>query len=509
MLSLTLLVLNICLALCVFTVFASRFEDQSIKRGLRYRDEPRKKFGGASVVDLDEDGWPDLIFGHHGGIMELYFNLGDGYFEKADWGYYRDCHGINSIRLSTNLPGKHFIISRGGFRGNRPSPPDIFHVSPKRHISDVTLQMNSFLFNGRGRSFVPIHLRRSSYSFTDGVFSNAPSINSSYHHYAAKTVLRPSGPTFRRNRADGYNNITNDLIFVTDLQNDRRMELISYPTLKMFKHSSFDFYEITNDVFPSHVANAAKVIAIAEFDYDNDGDMDLFIGRSNVGGLVGWSAKKGISRIYPDYLLENVGTHYVDVTAKSGISQFAHTRGVTTGDFNNDGWMDMILTRYDEPDVIMYNNGDGTFSEVNAGFERKFPAKGDQVTAVDFNRDGKLDVVLSEGAWDSTTYGGEYRLMVNTGPTQNFLLVRVGNAPENSCASIHALVQVVTGNMTLTRRVGSPGTVVSNSYIESIHFGIGDVTRVDRVTVTWSDRSSESKRNIAANTEVEFGVDRL
>jgi len=67
---------------------------------------------------------------------------------------------------------------------------------------------------------------------------------------------------------------------------------------------------------------------------------------------------------------------FVDVTAASGISyvqhpytmggqqQYYYTGGATCGDYNNDGWIDIFVTRMDDTDILYQNNGDGTFTDV-------------------------------------------------------------------------------------------------------------------------------------------------
>lgn len=500
------------LVVCVWITIETEgfpFVDESIRRGLKYGRLPRKKFGGASVVDLDEDGWPDLLLGHHGGIIELYFNSPNGFFKKNSWGLYRDCHGINSLHLTTFQKGKHFIISRGGANGNKPGIPDIYYVDANQKVSDVTNQMNGADFAGRGRTFVSLYLTQNVFTRTDGLFINVPPINgSNISNFAARSIVGSSGPTFSKEIPSGFATVSNDLAFATDVDGDRVMEIVSYPNLKMFQHDNFVFKDISSTVFPSNVQGITRVIAIAELDYDNDGDMDLFIGRSGMGGLVGFG-KGFMKKKYPDFLLKNVGGRYIDVTKQSNIPLLSHTRGVTTGDFNNDGWIDIILTRFDEADIILWNNGDGTFKQENAQFNRSDNTPGDQVTAVDLNKDGLLDVVLSEGSWNDRTLGGEYRLMMNHGLHANYLSVRVGNSPSKKCSSLHAIVQVTIGQNTQTKRVSSPGSVVSHSYIENVHFGIGTFGRVSSVIVTWIDGSSEVRTNVLGNTEISFGVNRL
>lgn len=485
------------------------FVDESRKRGLKYLQTPRRKYGGPTVVDLDEDGSPDLLFSHHGGFIELYFNNGNGFFRKHPFSLYRDCHGINAFRLTTFQKGKHFVISRGGNNGNRPGIPDIFHVAPDQSVKNVTVQMNAPLFAGRGRTFIAAHLKPVK-TRTDAIFINRGPNNHTVHHYVARGVVGPDGPTFKPQSITGvpFDEIATEFSFVTDINNDHRMEIITYPNLRMYAQNNFRFVDITARVFPSGNGLLSRVICVAELDFDNDGDMDLFVGRATVGGGVGYGKKPpGLGP--HDILFENVGGRYVDVSQKANIPRPSQTRGVSAGDVNNDGWVDLVLIRYNEPDVILINNGDGTFTEHDAGFNRSQATFGDHAVAVDFDNDGKLDCVLSEGSWGDRSHGGEYRLMRNVASVGNYLAVRVGSSNFKRCTSLHAVVHVFVDGMIMTRRVGSPGSVVSHSYIENLHFGLGDRTKVESVNVTWSDGSTDSKVDVQANQQINFGVNRL
>ena len=53
---------------------------------------------------------------------------------------------------------------------------------------------------------------------------------------------------------------------------------------------------------------------------------------------------------------------FVDVTSKSGIEAFGFGMGVATGDFDNDGWVDLYVTNLG-PNQLLHNNSDGTFTD--------------------------------------------------------------------------------------------------------------------------------------------------
>jgi enediyne biosynthesis protein E4 len=127
----------------------------------------------------------------------------------------------------------------------------------------------------------------------------------------------------------------------------------------------------------------------AFFDYDNDGWMDIFI----LGGrtLAGTPAGSG-NRLYHN----NRDGTFTNVTAKSGLADPGWAQGVCVGDYNNDGWEDLFLTYYGQ-NRLYRNNGDGTFTNVTAEVGLLHPKTryNTGCTFVDYNRDGHLDLFVS------------------------------------------------------------------------------------------------------------------
>src|SRR5882672_148624 len=90
----------------------------------------------------------------------------------------------------------------------------------------------------------------------------------------------------------------------------------------------------------------------ALFDMDNDGDLDVFLVQS-----------KGQSRLFRNDL-SGGKLAFTDVTEKSGVTSRGDGMGVATGDFNNDGCVDLYLTNRG-PNQLFRNNCDGTFTDVS------------------------------------------------------------------------------------------------------------------------------------------------
>src|SRR5262245_26578312 len=144
---------------------------------------------------------------------------------------------------------------------------------------------------------------------------------------------------------------------------------------------------------------------VALFDYDNDGDLDVYLVQGARGkgargqgaeGLIGGNG--GNDRLFRNDLVVNPdGTrtqHFTDVTRESGIEARGYGMGVATGDFNNDGWTDLYLTKFDAPNQLFRNNGDGTFTDVPKVSGTDQRSWSVSAAFVDFDRDGWLDLYV-------------------------------------------------------------------------------------------------------------------
>jgi hypothetical protein len=124
----------------------------------------------------------------------------------------------------------------------------------------------------------------------------------------------------------------------------------------------------------------------ALIDYDNDGDLDVFLVQG-----------KGESRLYrTDLAVQPDGSRTLrstDVTAQSGIRTTEYGMGVATGDFDNDGCVDLYLTNFGR-NQLYRNNCDGTFSDVTGRSGTAGGGWSVSAAFVDYDRDGWLDLFV-------------------------------------------------------------------------------------------------------------------
>jgi hypothetical protein len=139
----------------------------------------------------------------------------------------------------------------------------------------------------------------------------------------------------------------------------------------------------------------------ALFDFDNDGDLDIYLVQGRrLGDGEPFSESSGeplTDRLYRNDLPPGSdgtsGVHFTDVTDSSGTLSDGYGMGVTAGDFDNDGWVDLYVTNL-EANQLLRNRGDGTFEDVTVragvGDSRWSVA----ATFLDFDRDGWLDLFV-------------------------------------------------------------------------------------------------------------------
>lgn len=171
-------------------------------------------------------------------------------------------------------------------------------------------------------------------------------------------------------------------------------------------------------------------------DYDNDGDVDLFLVNQppNPAFLSPLSGQDWLNPLFGCRLFKNNGTKFIDVTKESGIFQRGYGLHASASDFNKDGLIDVYVSNdYDSPDFLYQNNGDGTFTNIiNTSMKHiSYFSMGTDVG--DINNDGwsdliSLDMVAEDNFrlksnmsgmnpqkfWNIVNAGGNYQYMFNT-----------------------------------------------------------------------------------------------
>ena len=139
------------------------------------------------------------------------------------------------------------------------------------------------------------------------------------------------------------------------------------------------------------------------FDYDKDGDLDLYV-LNNSSKAIGSFDLKDNQRVVRDSakgdkLFRNDGKRFTDVSAQAGIygSIIGFGLGVTVGDINQDGWMDIYISNdFFERDYIYLNNHDGTFTENLTNMMRTISAASMGADMADINNDHYPEIFATD-----------------------------------------------------------------------------------------------------------------
>ena len=118
----------------------------------------------------------------------------------------------------------------------------------------------------------------------------------------------------------------------------------------------------------------------AWMDFDNDGDLDLYIGNET----------------FSSQLFLNDGTgHFVDVASNAGVQNNGFTKGVSCGDFNGDGFPDIYVSNHGGANRLYRNDRDGTFQDIAVELGVTSPKMSLPAWFWDYNQDGVLDIFVA------------------------------------------------------------------------------------------------------------------
>ena len=458
--------------------------------------------GGAIVEDFDNDGLLDIVTSTYDprGPLAFYHNGGDGSFEDRS----------QQSRLSRQLGGLNCI--GGDYDGDG----DI----------DILVLRGAWLHeDGKIRNSL---LRNNG----DGTFTDVT---------RAAGLAEPACPT----QAAAWGDFDNDGDLDLYVANESPVEFegagADYPA-QLFRNNANGTF--TDVAAAAGVANDRFAKGVAAGDFDNDGDLDLYV--SNVGP----------NRLYRN----NADGTFTDVAATAGVVQpTGRSFASWFFDYDNDGWLDLFVAAYETsigdiaadylgqthdgvPPRLYHNNRDGTFSDVaqQAGLAHPYLPMGANFGDIDY--DGYLDIYLATGDpgyesltpnvmlrndagrrfQDVTTAGGlghlqkghgvafgdldndgdldlyhqlggffpgdrfHNALFENPGNGNRFVVVKLVGQGANASAigaRIRVTVETPHGVNTIHRAVGSVSSFGGSPLRQEI--GLGSALRIEQIDIDW------------------------
>jgi len=231
--------------------------------------------------------------------------------------------------------------------------------------------------------------------------------------------------------------------------------------------------------------NDGNAYGAAWGDYDNDGDLDLYLSV--------WSDVSHENRLY-----RNDGNGpFVEVAEELGVDYAGAGFGIAWGDYDFDGDLDLYVLNKGEPNILYRNElretGLPGFVDV-ADRYGVADAGAASVSAAwdDYDRDGDMDVCVVNNDVQHPN-----RLYRNDMHSNNYLIVEVRGTLSNP-SGIGTRVRVVAGDLVQIREVsGGAGYLAQESL--PLEFGVGKASRVDSVVVYWPSGITQTLTDAPVN----------
>lgn len=267
----------------------------------------------------------------------------------------------------------------------------------------------------------------------------------------------------------------------TDLDNDGDLDL--YVARGSTGDAQTDLLYINeNGVFTNIATNVGITevdlsLGVDAGDFDNDGDLDIYV-----------STHTG----FPNKLYLNNNGTFQNIAANSAVDDYSACYASTWVDFDNDADLDIFIVRTPDLGPILYQNDNDFFTQVQnqAGFNSVTNSTG--MSWGDYDNDGDLDVYLPNRQGANFFYE-------NAGNSNNWLNVKCKGTSFENRFGIGAKIRLVAGNTVQTREVRA-GTGESTQHSIDEEFGLGNTTLIDTLTVFWHVAdTSVTLTNVAAN----------
>ncbi|RMG65177.1 MAG: CRTAC1 family protein, partial [Bacteroidetes bacterium] len=232
------------------------------------------------------------------------------------------------------------------------------------------------------------------------------------------------------------------------------------------------------------VTDGGSSVGSAWADFDNDGDMDLYV--TNRGRQA-------------NFFYENNGDGtFTRITDGAIANDIGDSQGCTWGDMDKDGDLDLFVTNSGDGHHFLYmNQGDGTFDRDDDEPITRIQNYALGTAMADIENDGDLDIFVA------THFNQPNHLYVNNGNNYNWLQVKLNGVHSNRNgigAKVWVKAEINGEGRWQVREVtsqsaGGPGA--QSSLIA--HFGLENATKVDSLMVVWPNGYRQFRRNISAN----------
>ena len=479
-----------------------RFVDVGPDRGIQSYSMAPGMTGGVAAADFDDDGDIDLFVPNREGAPDqLYRNLGHGQFEEIAAEVGLASLQRSRVALWLDFDGDHLLdlFVAGDCFLATPDCPDVSTLKLYRQtgdgcFADVTLEAgltdDLIVHSGQHRGGVCAgDVNNDGYlDLVTGVWGGE-----------ARLWLNNGDGTFTDfSAASGLGGVNEGhwQPVMHDFDGDGALDIFA-----AIDFTANHLWINQNDATFVDAAPAAGVdsdwneMGVVVADYDNDGDLDVYITEI--------ADNERHNLLYRNDSQDG-SLQFTDVAVAAGVDDTGFGWGTTFLDADNDGLLDLAVTNgyfnspaIDDQSKFFLNAGGDptTFTDVSSEVGFDDTLWGSSLIALDFDRDGDLDLV------QTCAQGGPLRLLENQrsieAAANNFLVIQPRMAGPNHRA-IGAVVRVNAGGLTMTRLISAGTSLMGQEPAEAV-FGLGTASAADTVTIKWPNGSETELHDVAAN----------
>jgi enediyne biosynthesis protein E4 len=341
---------------------------------------------GVAVGDYDGDGFPDLYVTQYGRSI-LYHNNGDGTFtdvtEKAGvaapgWGssavwfdYDNDgrldlfvCQFVQFSKETSHECKAGEDAKRGYCIPHlfKPSASWLFHNNGNGTFTDVSKSSGIAAHLGKAWGVVATDINNDGCLDLFVANDTVPNFLFANRNGRFEDIAEQAGVAYSAEGRPRSGMGTDSADFDQDGWMDLFVANIDHEMYSIYRNNHDETFD--DEALPTGIGKATRLMSgwgLKFFDYDNDGNLDLFLANGNPDDLIEELTHGQVGYREPLLLFHNSGTSFENVSP-SGGNLFAtplSARGLAIGDFNNDGAVDVLVSVNDGGPVLLRNNAGG------------------------------------------------------------------------------------------------------------------------------------------------------